>query len=1478
MKSRTRDKAISLLLTINLIFNSFAPFLTFARPVVSAEPLKAEIDFKTIENSFDISVNTKEEIEYVLSWKNQDGLQGTSITKAGGEDQKFQRDIYAGIKSGPDARRDTVIRGIYKVEVKSQHWITAIKFSLDDGKLIEENKTEYLPEGLDFTDNEIKWIEEGDQITPTPTLEATTTPTPTIVEQGDILEGVSDQNFMTSDVDAVVQTNVIESYQCRADSLNGCLITDKDDYAPTEVALITGYGFAPNTEYTIRISSSDEPVVTYEALVTTDEHGSFTVSYQLDGTYRPNYLVQLFDLNGQEVARVTFTDSVTSSDEEDLNPPPDFISGERCPAGNVKWEVDEGEYEYNDGSGTVLVADDKKSLSWSANSGYVITGVCVKTGDGLYYLDPANSPTGPFPKDISHVVLTTQPLSRIKVVKDVVPNDLGETGWDFTISGTTNNIVSNLKDGEDSGFYISLSGNYTITESAHTGTEIANYTTTYSCSDGQSIIANGSGLSAAFSLVTGKDVVCTFINTKISKIIIEKQTIPDGSTDGFSFTTSWGSPFNLSDGQSNDSGNLAPGNYSFSETLPPGWTLQSINCSNGNANGMFYLNAGEVVTCTVTNIRQRGNLIVKKVIDIDGDLSTDEDQSLGQTWQFDVDGTSANTDDPVAGYTDSNGKLPFNSLKIGQYSVIETTQTGYDLFDASCDNESGTFDDADSIDGVEVEDNETTTCTFYNTPNGTLHGYKWSDDNMDGGPSVGIGESLLSGWTINLYKESSEDVYTLVDSKITDDGIEHFGWYWFENLLPGNYMICEASQTGWQQTYPIDSEAGNCHLVTIPDDNSGELPEAKNYVEGGAMYNFGNVELSKVTVIKYSDDNGNGMRDENEALLSNWTINLNQTSKVTDNEGEVVFDDLLPGSYDLSETLKDEYVQTEISCFDRELQGESNQLGLEINPGDNIYCQIGNQPSNSPELQISKSNDGVDRSPGDIVTYTIKIKALNSMVLGVVLKDLLPEGFVFQNVLSIIKNGTEDMTESVGNPDYASPGTYNLGDMNEDDEIVVKYTARIDGAQEFGLYKDIAWAKGTDTQSNKVLASAQPEGYVDDNFVGTAVRVNGNYTEGGNVFIAEEGQVLGASTTMLPATGADGMWVTFAGILIALGLSIIVLWFMIKQKKMKFFVKKMVVMLLFGVTLFATGQVYASDLSIRLSEPKTPTKNSDFKLVFTILDLTESGNPITAKCFYKKNLSDGWTQFDSDKNISAGGNSDFCQVNSGIVNTSGQIYYFKATADNGSASDDSELQGLVSVTFDDSDPGAPTNYKKEKISSCQYKISFKTANDGMTSRVEIYRSESTSMKLDGSTRVGDVAVSPDTENTFTESVPDCNKTYYYIVRAFNPAGNASGPIGDSVTITTTIYSSAVSGETTGAIPVVNVTLAGGTEGEGQVLGEDKTASESPTQSPEEIDVKGASTSNKVGSFVSKNRNYIAGLLALIIAIGVYVFIKKRKTA
>jgi hypothetical protein len=90
-------------------------------------------------------------------------------------------------------------------------------------------------------------------------------------------------------------------------------------------------------------------------------------------------------------------------------------------------------------------------------------------------------------------------------------------------------------------------------------------------------------------------------------IIIEKDDV-SGSGQSFEFDSNYGANFFLADGQTNDSGDLASGQYTVAELVPAGFDLTGIVCDDGNSTGdlttataTVNLEAGETVTCVFTN-------------------------------------------------------------------------------------------------------------------------------------------------------------------------------------------------------------------------------------------------------------------------------------------------------------------------------------------------------------------------------------------------------------------------------------------------------------------------------------------------------------------------------------------------------------------------------------------------------------------------------------------------------------------------------------------------------------------------------------------------------------------------------------------------------------------------------------------------------------------------------------------------------------
>ena len=257
---------------------------------------------------------------------------------------------------------------------------------------------------------------------------------------------------------------------------------------------------------------------------------------------------------------------------------------------------------------------------------------------------------------------------------------------------------------------------------------------------------------ATITLAAGDDITCTFTNTEKGVIIVKKETDPDGSSQLFSFSTSYSSDFQLADGGENNSGALDPGTYSVSETVPPGWELKSATCDDGSDPSSIGLGAGETVTCTFTN-EQDAAIIVKKETDPDGSP---------QLFTF---STSYSADFQLA----DGGMNNSGALDPGTYSVSETVPAGWELKSATCD-------DGSDPSSIGLGAGEVVTCTFNNEQDANIIVKKETDP--DGSPQL------------FTFSTSYGADFQLADGGMDDSGA----------LDPGTYSVSETVPAGWELT------------------------------------------------------------------------------------------------------------------------------------------------------------------------------------------------------------------------------------------------------------------------------------------------------------------------------------------------------------------------------------------------------------------------------------------------------------------------------------------------------------------------------------------------------------------------------------------------------------------------------------------------------------------------------------------------------
>lgn len=298
-----------------------------------------------------------------------------------------------------------------------------------------------------------------------------------------------------------------------------------------------------------------------------------------------------------------------------------------------------------------------------------------------------------------------------------------------------------------------------------------------------------------------------------------------------------------------------------------------------------------------------------------------------------------------------------------------------------------------------------------------------------------------------------------------------------------------------------------------------------------------------------------------------------------------------------------------------------------------------------------------------------------------------------------------------------------------------------------------------------------------------------------------------------------------------------------------------------GLLLPINAQAVTSTLSVRLGQPKTPTNQDNFKLTFVALDI--NGGDITVKCYKKSPSDSNYVKFDSDKPLIPGGNTDSCSVDSGILNTAG-TYYFKVIANNSLESN------IVAVDFNTSGPGTPEAYNKERVDDCNYKINFKSANDGKTVKIELFRSDTDSIAINSGNVAASVSIAPDTAGEIINRIPTCGKDYYYAIRAVDAYGNVSGVAGDSFTSVTTTTTTSTTTET--ANPSA-IKIGSGS----QVTQPTEEGTEATLNPTTEQNSSESATPEVLGTTTTKT-NYLRWIELAILLVSAYILFRPKKRA
>lgn len=336
---------------------------------------------------------------------------------------------------------------------------------------------------------------------------------------------------------------------------------------------------------------------------------------------------------------------------------------------------------------------------------------------------------------------------------------------------------------------------------------------------------------------------------------------------------------------------LSPDNYTVAEVIQPGW-LQVWPGSH-----IYTINlAGENITGKDFGNFLMGKISGTKFDDINGNGIKDPGEPGLPNWTINlVLGNVSNST-----ITDGNGDYNFSGLLVGTYIISESLQPGW-IQTAPAISSTGSETHIVKIltSGVNATGKD-----FGNFKLGEIKGKKFDDINGNG---IKDPEDLnISGWQINIVGTDTL-TNTQVNQTLTTGPN---GNYHIFNLTPGTYTITEVMQPGYIQTAPGISTSGTINY-TVTIENSSTVISDKD---------FGNFKLGEVHGTKFEDLNVNGIKDQGEAGLQGWQININGIDTITntlvnktittDINGDYNFTGLTNGTYTITEVAQNNWAQS----------------------------------------------------------------------------------------------------------------------------------------------------------------------------------------------------------------------------------------------------------------------------------------------------------------------------------------------------------------------------------------------------------------------------------------------------------------------------------------------------------------------------------------------------------------------------------------
>ncbi len=335
---------------------------------------------------------------------------------------------------------------------------------------------------------------------------------------------------------------------------------------------------------------------------------------------------------------------------------------------------------------------------------------------------------------------------------------------------------------------------------------------------------------------------------------------------------------------------------------------------------------------------------------------------------------------PVTTLTLADGSYLFPNLPPADYCVAQDQPSGYNSVsdtDGPNDNVIGNVTPISVSAGSNNGGND-----FIEVELGSISGYVRTDDDNDGDGDTGLGGVLLS-----LLDGSGNPVLDGLGAPI-QVSTNGSGFYQFTLVPPGSYRVSQTQPSGYASVSDVDGANNNLigdetPIVITPglDVTNRDFVEVQYGSISGRVFKDTNDDGTGDTVfpgvtVTLLDGSGNPIDGDPN------TAGTQPVTRITGVDGSYFFDDLLPGTYRVSETQPSGYGSvSDVDGGDPDLIGSPTPITL--NPGDEIierdfveielgsisgYVFVGSTPLGGVTLTLLDENgdpvDGNPNSPG----------------------------------------------------------------------------------------------------------------------------------------------------------------------------------------------------------------------------------------------------------------------------------------------------------------------------------------------------------------------------------------------------------------------------------------------------------------------------------------------------------------------------------